>query len=101
MAKVDTLLYRYIPHSGDPTDEALSSFINTHPEGEKMKIMFLRESEGVYTFGQRKVHIDVKRGNQIFVRVGGGHLRVQDFIAEYTQLEQDKNAERTNALSRF
>jgi len=38
----------YIPKKNDNIDTALSEFINTRPEEEQMKIMFLRESEGVY-----------------------------------------------------
>jgi len=48
---VDALLNYYIPKKGDEIDEALANFINTFPEREKIKIMFLREHEGVYTFG--------------------------------------------------
>lgn len=62
--------------------------------------MFLRESEGVYQFGQKRVHIKVEKGNQIFVRVGGGYMHVQEFIREFAQIEKDK-IERNNALSHF
>jgi hypothetical protein len=41
----------YIPKKADKTDEILSEFINKRPENEGLKIMFLRESEGVYQFG--------------------------------------------------
>jgi hypothetical protein len=41
----------YIAHRKDKTDVVLANFINTYPEREKMKILFLRESEGVYLFG--------------------------------------------------
>ena len=46
--------------------------------------MFLRESEGVYQFGQRRVFIKVEQGNEVCVRVGGGFMHVRDFISEYT-----------------
>jgi len=48
---LETLLYFYIPKRGDVIDEALSNFINTFPEKLDLKILFLRESEGVYMFG--------------------------------------------------
>lgn len=38
----------YIPHKGDSLDTLLADFLTTYPEQEKLKIMFLRESEGVY-----------------------------------------------------
>jgi len=49
-----------------------------------MNIMFLRESEGVYQFGQRRVYIKVEKGDKILVRVGGGFMNIQDFITQYT-----------------
>ena len=41
----------YVPVKGDDIDEHLAHYINNYPERHKLKIMFLRESEGVYTFG--------------------------------------------------
>jgi hypothetical protein len=41
----------YIAHKNDKIDVTLANFINRYPERKKMKIMFLRESEGVYKFG--------------------------------------------------
>jgi len=41
----------YIGHKGDKIDEYLAYYINQYPEREKMKILFVRESEGVYQFG--------------------------------------------------
>lgn len=98
--KLDNLLSRYIPRKDDQIDEALAEFINNYPEFEKMKIMFLRESNGVYSFGQRKVHIKIEKGNQIFVRVGGGFLHVKDFINEFTKQELER-LERRDVLARF
>lgn len=73
-------MLNYIPRAGDSIDSALASFINNMPEKEKIKIMFLRESEGIYQFGSRKVQIKVEKGGQVFVRVGGGFLHVKEFI---------------------
>jgi len=41
----------YIARRDDKIDRALGSYINSFPERHKLKIMFLRESEGVYQFG--------------------------------------------------
>lgn len=49
--------------------------------------MFLRESEGVYQFGQKKVYVKVEKGDQILIRVGGGFMHIDDFINQYTPLE--------------
>ena len=74
----------YISHRKDKVDIVLGNFINTFPEREKMKILFLRESEGVYQFGQKRVYIKIGKGNQLVVRVGGGYMLIQDFIEQYT-----------------
>ena len=70
----------YISRKTDGIDRALGSFPNHYPERSRMKIMFLRESEGVYQFGQRRVYIKVEKGNNLLVRVGGGFMHIQDFI---------------------
>ena len=62
--------------------------------------MFLRESEGVYQFGQRRVHIKIEKGNKILVRVGGGFMHIHEFINQYTSLEVDK-VERHDVSSKF
>jgi len=49
-----------------------------------MKILFLRESEGVYRFGQRRVQLKCEQGAGIKVRVGGGFLSVNQFIERST-----------------
>ena len=38
----------YVPVKGDQIDEKLAEYINNYPERSKLKIMFMRESEGVY-----------------------------------------------------
>lgn len=65
-----------------------------------MKIMFLRESEGIYQFGSKKVHIKVEKGDQIFIRTGGGYMHVRDFINEFTPPEVNR-IERTDSITRF
>jgi len=65
-----------------------------------MNIMFLRESEGVYQFGQKRVHVKVEKGNQIYCRVGGGYMHIDEFIKSYTNTEVEK-IERRDVLERF
>ena len=62
--------------------------------------MFLRESEGVYQFGQKRVYVKVEKGGQIFVRVGGGYMNIDEFINTYTPNEVEK-IQRKEPLSRF
>ena len=80
----------YIARKDDPVDKALGTYVNSFPEKGKMNIMFLRESEGVYHFGQKRVYIKIEKGDQIFVRVGGGFMHIDDFIDQYTPQEVDK-----------
>ena len=51
----------YIPVKGDMVDKKLAEYINNYPDRQKLKIMFLRESEGVYEFGSRRVMVKVER----------------------------------------
>ena len=90
----------YIPKRLDPVDQSLANYINNYPEKKKLQIMFLRESEGVYQFGQRRVYVKVEKGNQILVRVGGGFMHIDDFIEQYTDSEVAK-IERHNVVERF
>ena len=41
--------------------------------------MFLRESEGVYEFGSRRICIKVEK-DKILIKVGGGHLSIDEFL---------------------
>ena len=50
----------YIAHKTDKIDNILGSFINKYPERKNMGIMFLRETEGVYRFGQKRVYVKVE-----------------------------------------
>ena len=54
--------------------------MNNKPDRKKLKIVFVRESEGVYKFGERTVLIKLMKGNQVGVRVDGGVLPVAEFI---------------------
>ena len=47
----------YIPVKDDPIDKRLAEFINNYPERQKLKIMFMRESDGVYQFGTKRVWV--------------------------------------------
>lgn len=74
----------------------MASFINTQNEKERMKIMFLRESEGVYQFGQSKVYVRVEQGNKVSVKVGGGFMTAKDFVEKFQPLELEKLHKRTS-----
>ncbi len=89
----------YIPFTDDDIDVRLAEFINNYPERQKMKIMFLRESQGVYQFGSRRVAVAVMK-DKINIRVGGGYLSIDEFLDQYTPMELEK-LERKDPLKRF
>ena len=79
----------YYPFKGDEIDMQLADYINNYPDRSKLLVMFVRESQGVYLFGTKKVFIKVYN-NRIMVRVGGGYLSIDEFIEKYTPLELEK-----------
>ena len=89
----------YIPVKEDSVDKKLAEFINNYPERSKLKIMFMRESEGVYHFGTKRVAVKVEN-HGIKIRVGGGYLSIDEFLDQYTPVELEK-LERKDPLKRF
>ena len=65
----------YIPIQSDVIDRKLAEYINNYPERNRLKIMFMRESEGVYQFGTKRLAIKVEKEG-IKIRVGGGYLSI-------------------------
>ena len=89
----------YIPVKQDQIDKQLAEFINNYPERAKLKIMFMRESEGVYQFGTKRVAVKVEK-DSIKIRVGGGFLSIDEFLDQYTPIELDK-LKRKDPLKRY
>lgn len=89
----------YIPVKNDDIDKQLAEFINNFPDRSKLKVMFMRESEGVYMFGSKKICVKVEHNN-IKIRVGGGYLSIDEFLDQYTPVELEK-MERSNPVKRF
>ena len=52
----------YVPIKDDPVDMKVAEFINNYPERNKLKIMFMRESEGVYEFGSKRIYVMIHKG---------------------------------------
>ena len=62
----------YIPVKDDVIDRKLAEYINNYPERAKLKIMFMRESEGIYQFGTRRVYVRVEKdkiNSKIFINL--------------------------------
>lgn len=89
----------YIPVKNDSVDKRLAEYINNYPDRQKLKIMFMRESEGVYQFGTKRVAVRVDK-DKINIRVGGGYLSIDEFLDQYTPVELEK-LERKDPLKRF
>ena len=61
--------------------------------------MFMRETEGVYQFGTKRVMVKVEK-DAIKIRVGGGFLSIDEFLDQYTPVELEK-LERKYPLKRL
>ena len=59
----------------------------------------MRESEGVYQFGTKRVSVRVDM-DRINIRVGGGYLSIDEFLDQYTPVELQK-LERKDPIRRF
>ena len=51
----------------------------------------MRESEGVYQFGTKRVAVKVEK-NRIKIRVGGGYLSIDEFLDQYTPAQVGRRA---------
>ena len=89
----------YVPIKDDPIDLKVAEFINNYPDRNKLKIMFMRDSAGVYDFGSKKINVRVEK-NKIQIRVGGGYLSIDEFLDQFTPVELEK-LERRDPLKRF
>jgi hypothetical protein len=79
----------YVPVKDDPVDAAVASYVN---EKGHLPVSFCRQDEGLYLFGTKRVFIKLENGN-IVIRVGGGYMRVEEFVEIYTPLELGKLAQ--------
>ena len=59
----------------------------------------MRESSGVYHFGQKRINIKVEK-DKILIRVGGGYLSIDEFLDQFQPIELEK-IERKDPLKRF
>ena len=89
----------YVPIREDAVDMKLAEYINNYPDRHRLKIMFMRESEGTYSFGTKRVNVRVEKG-RILIRVGGGYQSIDEFLDQFTPVELEK-LERRDPLKRF
>jgi hypothetical protein len=79
----------YIPVKDDKVDKKIAEYINNYPDRQKLKILFMRETEGVYQFGSKRVVVKIDK-DKINIRVGGGYLSIDEFLDQYTPTELEK-----------
>jgi hypothetical protein len=88
----------YHPVASDVIDCSLANIINNTSKYNfekgtevlnKAKMLFVRESEGVYSYCKKKVII-MKDGERLVFRVGGGFMSIEDFIKNYTIIRDPK-----------
>ena len=89
----------YVPVKGDPIDQRVAEFINNYPDRQKLKVMFMRDHEGVYDFGSKRVNVRVFQ-NKIQIRVGGGYMSIDEFLDQHTPIVLEK-LERRDPLKKF
>ena len=79
--------FKYIPHKDDPVDAKLADFINKSDSEKRMKSLFVRESEGRYSYFTNSVIMQVKNNNLI-LRVGGGFMSIDEFIEQHNPISK-------------
>lgn len=85
------------PFRGDEVDQGLADYLNS--KDPPVPVPFRREEPGVYFFGTKKVFIKIEQG-RIIIRVGGGFMRIEEFIDIYTPIELEKNIRSRDLPSR-
>jgi hypothetical protein len=76
----------YAPTVSDTIDQRMSEFINSHPERHHLRLLFVREGEGWYSFGTKRVNVKAE-GNLLKVRVGGGYTSIDDYVDQNLPFE--------------
>lgn len=80
-------LYLYYPVKDDVIDMKLAEYINKAPVCLRKQMRFVRESEGLYKYGKKRVFIKIENDN-VIIRVGGGYLTIEEFIDQYCDGDQ-------------
>lgn len=83
----------YVSLSDDIIDRKIAEFINASNDPQKLTKLFIREREGVYQFGSKRVFVKME-GDKVFIRVGGGFLTLDEFLRINVPIELEKMAQR-------
>mmetsp|Transcript_42625 Transcript_42625/g.40907 ORF Transcript_42625/g.40907 Transcript_42625/m.40907 type:complete len:219 (+) Transcript_42625:2167-2823(+) len=80
---VNQNLYRAL--KGDQVDELLAKYINL----TQCPVPIKRLGNGYYLFGSKKIFAKIMNG-KLVIRVGGGFMVIEEFIATYAEQEMRK-----------
>ena len=80
--------FKYMPHKSDEIDSKLAEFINKSTPYKRMQCLFVRESEGHYSFFKNKVLMNLK-GDNLVIRVGGGFMSINEFIEQHNPIAKN------------
>ena len=86
----------YFPIKDDVIDFALGNYLNGRDLG--LSVPFIREANGIYFFGTKKILINYER-MKLTVKVGGGFLPIEEFINAYSDVEVEKFMSKCQELS--
>ena len=81
----------YIAVNDDGVDKRLAEFINASNDPTKLTKLFIRERDGVYQFGTKRVYVKTEN-DKVYVRVGGGFLTLDEFLRINVPIELEKMA---------
>jgi hypothetical protein len=73
---------RYKSVKGDKIDIMLEKYVNTH----NIRLPIQRLEPSKYLFGTKKVHAEIRNG-VLMVRVGGGFMKIEEFIDKHAEKE--------------
>ena len=78
----------YKPVVGDKVDNQLSDIINNNQIVQgKAKMLFVRESEGHYSYCKKKVFMKISQ-DKLILRVGGGYLSLDQFLDTFNPFQR-------------
>jgi hypothetical protein len=75
----------YNAFKGDLVDELLARYVNI----SNCPVTIKRLGNGYYLFGSKKIFAKIMNG-KLVIRVGGGFMVIEEFIATYAEAEMIK-----------
>ena len=96
-SNVEDKLFIYKPMNDDQVDKNLANYINKAPLRLRSKMHFEREAPGIYRFARKKVFMKIE-GETIVIRVGGGFLTINEFVALNCGKDDDEQKKKITNL---